>query len=255
MTSPLVRLIGFPATVLHGDTLVLDRWRWLRQHLPVDRDQKCKVLDVGCGSGAFTIGAALRGYEALGLSWDARNKRVAEERAELCGASGAKFSILDVRRLDDATELIGEFDIIICCENIEHIIDDKKLMRDMAACLKQNGRLLLTTPFSGYRPMTIHDEGPFSKSEDGGHVRRGYTHSEMRDLCDQAGLSVIEVGYCSWIVSQKITAVIRTVSRLNPIVAWAITFPLRILPMCVDPALSYLVRWPGFSITMVAVKE
>ena len=81
MRSLLVEILGFPATLIHGDTLVLDRWLWLRQHLPAVACGSKRLLDVGCGSGAFTIGAALRGYRALGLSWDQRNMGAARHRA------------------------------------------------------------------------------------------------------------------------------------------------------------------------------
>ena len=76
--SLLVRIIGFPATLLHGDTLVLDRWLWLKDRLPNTKNGDT-LLDIGCGTGAFSVGAALRGYESLGLSWDERNQRVAGE--------------------------------------------------------------------------------------------------------------------------------------------------------------------------------
>ena len=33
--SQLVKLLGFPATLIHGDTLVLDRWLWLKRRLPL----------------------------------------------------------------------------------------------------------------------------------------------------------------------------------------------------------------------------
>src|SRR5215210_4787097 len=84
--SLLVKIAGFPATLIQGDTLMLDRWFWLEKRLPKTNNSE-RLLDVGCGSGAFTIGATLRGYRALGLSWDEREHRVAAERAAICGAS------------------------------------------------------------------------------------------------------------------------------------------------------------------------
>ena len=102
--SLLVKWFGFPATLVHGDALVLDRWHWLRRRLPMTANGE-RLLDVGCGTGAFTIGAARRGYRALGLSWDERNQRVAAQRSELCRAHAATFEVQDVRILDRRADL------------------------------------------------------------------------------------------------------------------------------------------------------
>jgi cyclopropane fatty-acyl-phospholipid synthase-like methyltransferase len=72
------------------------------------------LLDVGCGTGAFSIGAALRGYRALGLSWDERNQLAAKERATYCKASSAQFEVLDIRELDRRADLVNSFDVVIC---------------------------------------------------------------------------------------------------------------------------------------------
>ena len=251
--SLLVRIIGFPATLLHGDTLVLDRWLWLRDRLPKTKNGDT-LLDIGCGTGAFSVGAALRGYESLGLSWDERNQRVAGERANICKAHSAKFEVLDVRRLDMRSDLLGRYDIAICLENIEHIIDDRKLLTDIAACMKPGGRLLLTTPYLLYRPITQGDMGPFSPLEDGGHVRRGYTPRMLEELCKHAGLVVEQISFCSGFLSQKVTWLLRELSRIHHLLAWAVVLPLRILPPLLDPLIHKLTNWPYFSITLEAYK-
>src|SRR5947209_3905387 len=105
--SLLVKIFGFPATLIHGDTLVVDRWNWMKERLkPVSKP--LEVLDVGCGTGAFSIGLSGMGYNALGLSWDERNQTVARERAKMCNADKATFEIQDVRTLDQRRELIGK---------------------------------------------------------------------------------------------------------------------------------------------------
>ncbi len=116
MSDLLVRLFGWSAALIHGDTTVLDRWRFLRRRLPRVRSTGERVLDIGCGTGAFTMGAARRGYESVGLSWDERNQAVANRRAELAGIKNVSFPICDVRRLDERTELVEGFGIVICCE-------------------------------------------------------------------------------------------------------------------------------------------
>lgn len=146
MADLLVRLFGWRATLFHGDPLVYDRWRWISKRLRLTRNGE-RLLDVGCGSGAFTIGTAKRGYRSLGLSWDERNQAVAEKRARISGAKTATFSICDVRELDKRDDLKSQFEVVVCTENIEHIIDDFRLVASIAGCMKPGGRLLLTTPY------------------------------------------------------------------------------------------------------------
>ncbi|HZR24012.1 MAG TPA: class I SAM-dependent methyltransferase [Vicinamibacterales bacterium] len=251
--SLLVRLFGFGATLIHGDTLVLDRWCFLERHLPIAGHGET-LLDVGCGTGAFTIGAARRGYRALGLSWDERNQTTAAERARACGVANATFDVHDVRHLDRRRDLRGAFDIVVCFENAEHILDDAKLFRDIAACLKPGGRLLVTSPFLHHRAITPADDTALSTYEDGGHVRRGYTPAMLADLCAGAGLVVEEVAFCSGVLSQKITWLLRTLARVHPLLGWAVVLPLRIVPPLIDPALTRLLRWPYYSICVEAAK-
>jgi len=178
---------------------------------------------------------------------------VAQERAKICKVD-AKFEVLDVRQLDSRTDFIGKFDALVCTENIEHILDDAKLMRDMAACLKPGGAIYLTSPNEDYRPMTKDDLGPFVPIENGGHVRKGYSAERLRELCDQAGLQAEEISFCSGFLSQKTTALLRKLANVNHLAGWAATLPLRVLPPLLDGPISSALRWPGFSICLVARK-
>lgn len=253
MTTILVKTFGFPATLIHGDTLVLDRWLWLKQRLP-DSSKAEKLIDIGCGTGAFTMGTALQGYQSLGLSWDERNQSVAQERAEICGAKSATFEVLDVRKLDSREDLVSQFDVAICLEVIEHLLNDQKLMDDIARCLKPGGRLLLTTPNYHYKPITEDDKGPFPTVETGWHVRKGYTAEDLKRLCQNANLEVDSISFCSGFLSQKITFLLRTLSKLHPIFGWGITLPLRVFPPLFDHFLTQLISWPNFSICLEAHK-
>jgi SAM-dependent methyltransferase len=250
--SLLVRMFGFPATLIHGDTLVLDRWRWLKRRLPHTNNGE-RLLDVGCGTGAFTIGAALRGYTAVGLSWDERNQAAAERRAKICGASQATFRVCDVRELDQYHEYREAFDVAICAENIEHIIDDLRLMRSITACLKPGGRLLLTTPNFYYRAITKSDNGPFCEIETGWHIRRGYTRSMLKELTIAAGLHCEELSYCSGTVSQHVTRIMRRAGNIHPLLGWAVVLPLRPFTI-LDQLFARWSRTPPYSICLEAYK-
>jgi len=247
----LVRVLGFPATLIHGDTLVWDRWRWLKTRL---KEHQGTLLDVGCGSGAFTIGAARMGYDALGLSWDKRNQTVAAERATIANVQGAHFDVCDVRHLGERSDLSNQVDVVVCLETIEHIQDDHKLLVDIRMCLKPGGVLLLTTPNRQFRAIgPLPDDGPLSVVEDGGHVRRGYLESDLRTLCEGAGMQVDDISYCSGFLSQKITYLLRVSSKLNRYLGWTIVLPLRLLPF-LDVFLGRVFHWPPYSICLQARK-
>jgi len=248
-----VRLFGFRAMLIHWDPMVLDRWLWLRSRMH-GVPAPSRVLDVGCGGGAFTIGLARMGHQVLGLSFDAASQQRAAERAILSAAPSASFRVCDVRRLNEQNDLAGQHDVVVCFECIEHILDDGKLMRDIAACVKPGGRLLLTAPNEDYIPITESDAGPFHEVETGWHVRKGYREARLRELCAQAGLKPVEIGYCSGFLSQKITYLLRMLARIHSFLGLAVIFPLRMLPPFFDPGISRLSNWPGYSICLEAQK-
>src|SRR5262249_51805037 len=151
-------------------------------------------------------------------------------------------------------DLLSSFDVVICLETIEHILDDLILMRSMAACVKPGGRLLLTAPYALYRAISVGDMGPFSSIEDGGHVRRGYTTTMLEELCGHAGLKVESISFCSGYVSQKLAGAMRMLSGFNHLLAWGLVLPLRFLPPLLDSVITSVLKWPPYSICLEAYK-
>lgn len=252
MPSRLVQKLGHLASLHTWDTMVSDRWRWLERHLPYTRAGE-HLLDVGCGSGAFTIGAALQGYDALGLTWDEPMRERAEKRARVLGAP-ARFRALDVRELDTAQDLKGKFAVAVLCEVIEHVLDDRRLLRAAVDCLEPGGRVLLTTPNLEYRPVVPEHAGPFSEVENGEHVRRGYNRSHLLELCEQTGLRVEELTACSGLLSQKATWLTYTAGRASPHLARALVTPFHPVVAALDGAVTKLTHWPPYSLCVLAVK-
>jgi SAM-dependent methyltransferase len=247
MKDTLVRLIGWRATILHGDPTVVDRWRWLRRHL---RAGPLRTLDAGCGSGAFTLYAARVGNRALGLSFNPREVQAARRRARILRVPGAEFHQRDLRDLGAGAAGLGTFDQILLFETIEHIRDDARLLAELVTMLRPDGRLLLTAPYKHHRALWGER---LSEHEDGGHVRWGYTHQEIRDLFRGCGLEVLAEEYLSGLVSQKIASLIFGLSRVHYRLGWAATFPLRIF-QGLDRPLTRLTGYPYLSIGVVGHK-
>jgi len=251
MSDTLLKAFGWRALLVHGDPCVLDRWRWLRKQL---RPGSLRTFDAGCGNGAFSIYAALVGNQVLAASFSQREQDDARRRAELVGARGIDFRLLDLRELGDHLEELGSFDQIICFETIEHLSDDVGLVKLLAGMLRPGGRLLLTTPYDAHHPLFTEERHP-SPVEDGSHVRFGYSQQRLREIAQQAGLDVVSEGFISGFISQKLTNLMRRLSaRLPTALAWALVLPLRVLGV-LDAPLTALVRYPHLSVALVGEKR
>lgn len=251
VTDLLMRVFGWKVTLVYGDPCVYDRWDWLHRHCsrgPI------RTLDAGCGSGALTLGAARLGNQAVGLSFDEDNNTKATNRAKLLGLSNVTFVTLDLRQLENYIGQLGLFDQVISTETIEHIIDDAKLIRDLAKVVKPGGKLFLTTPFEGSLGLWRDRVPSTPPVEDGGHVRWGYTHDQLRRLLSDNGFTVIQEDFITGYVSQRLTNLFRRMSAVLPYpLVWLLTLPMRTI-RCLDRPMTRLLRYPYLSVAVVATR-
>jgi SAM-dependent methyltransferase len=251
MPDTLLRAFGWKPLLIHGDPCVLDRWLWLRGQL---REGRVRTFDAGCGNGAFSIYAARRGNEVVSASFSERELEDARRRAEALGVTGIDFRKLDLRELDGHRASLGRFDQIICFETIEHLSDDEGLLRTLAAMLEPGGQLLLTTPFDGHVPLYSEERHP-SGVEDGSHVRYGYSGEQLRRIAEAAGLEVRSESFVSGVVSQKLTNLMRRLSkRFGRLGGWLIVLPMRPLAV-LDAPLSRLLHYPHLSVALAGDKR
>jgi SAM-dependent methyltransferase len=244
----LVRVLGWHATVLHANPLTYLRWLWLQRRL---WSGPWRTLDAGCGSGAFTMYAARIGNEAVGISFNPVEITKASRRAQLLGLSNVRFVEGDLRALNRMAASLGRFDQIICCETIEHILDDHRLVADLAALLRPGGQLLLTTR---HRPLPPLPGDRITSVEDGNEVRWGYTHGDLLALFEACGLRVVRQELFGGAVSYALVAAERLLSRVNPRLGWLAVQPLRPLQI-LDAPLSRLLRFPPMTVAVVGVKD
>jgi SAM-dependent methyltransferase len=251
MSDTVLRTLGWRSLLINGDPCVLDRWLWLRRHL---RTGNVRTFDAGCGNGAFSIYAAEVGNQVLAASFSEREQEDARRRAGVLGVDGIQFRILDLREIEDHRAELGAFDQIVCLETIEHVSDDEGLLASLVALLKPGGQLLLTAPFDGHHPLYTEERHP-SGVEDGSHVRYGYSAQRLREIAEQAGLEVRDEGFVSGVISQKVTNLMRRLSRrFGRPVAWLIVLPLRPLAV-LDAPLSRLLGYPFLSVALSGSKR
>jgi SAM-dependent methyltransferase len=97
-----------------------------------------RILDFGCGMGYLTYAIARRGYNVIGLDISPVAVKKAKERY------GDNYLCMDI--LNKSTYKIGSFDVILCIEMIEHVIDPVALIKNLRYLLGAGGQIILTTP-------------------------------------------------------------------------------------------------------------
>ena len=110
----------------------IDRWV---HHLPRQQGER-KLLDVGCGNGAFLAQMRALGWTCAGIDFD-------EEAAKVGRQAG-----LDIRvgALTDETFPEQSFDAVAVCHLIEHVHSPVELVRTCLRLLRPRGLLWIATP-------------------------------------------------------------------------------------------------------------
>jgi SAM-dependent methyltransferase len=145
------------------------------QRRPGDR-----VLDLGCGDGAFTARA---GEDAVGVD-------IAEAALSRARARHPTLRFVRVPAEGPLPFAGGEFDLVWCSETLEHVPDTAGFLAEAHRVLVPGGRLAVTVPRSGRARALLAWDREFHPLGD--HVRF-YTARTLRDVLDDAGFEQVRV--------------------------------------------------------------
>jgi SAM-dependent methyltransferase len=243
-----VRLFGPVATAFYGDPTVYDRYKWIKLYL---KPGPLRTLDLGCGFGALSMYSAKIGNKVVALDYSELNLSKAKSWADILKLFNISFLRADIRELSSHVNGLGKFDQIICCEVIEHILDDKKLINDIFKLLKPNGLVLLSTPYEKHKPLLWEK---YSYAEMGGHVRYGYNIEQLKQLLGDYGFHISSCDYIGGIITQYLFNINWIISKLNGKLSLIIStffMPLRLL----DNLLTNLIGYNYLSICVIAFKR
>ena len=153
------------------------------------------ALDIGCGAGLACEPLARLGADVTGIDAAADNVSAAAAHAEAVGLN-IRYMAGELAALD-----LGAFDLVTCLEVVEHVADKPAFLGAVAASLKPDGLLVMSTPNRtaasrmllvgaaeavGYVPKGTHDWNDF------------VTPEELDGLLTDAGLIMSEPTGIAW---------------------------------------------------------
>jgi SAM-dependent methyltransferase len=142
-----------------------------------------KILDFGCGCGNLTLKLAELGYYLTGFDVSLLSLDVLKNKV---GKSNVKKSIKIEDNIEKLKKNISEFKIICAGEVLEHIRDDREIVRIFRKILMKDGFCVLTVPAR---------KKYWDKSDEAaGHFRR-YEKEELRSLFTSEGFEIKKI-YC-----------------------------------------------------------
>lgn len=131
------------------------------------------VLDIGCGQGSFLKELYSEFPHINIVGTDISSKAIEMAQAKV---PNGRFQLLDLskERLDET------FDLVICSEVLEHILDDQTAIQNLVGMTKKF--LVVSAPQGQMRQFEISV----------GHVRN-YAHGELVRKLEQSGLGILRV--------------------------------------------------------------
>lgn len=146
-----------------------------------------RALDVGCGAGLLSEPLARLGAEVTGVDAAEENVNAAREHAKASGLA-IEYRWGEIGRLG-----LAHYDLVTAMEVIEHVADKPAFMAALAATLKPDGLMVLSTPNRTPQSRLLMVEA----AERLGAIPRGthrwadfVTPEELRQLVVDAGLAM-----------------------------------------------------------------
>ena len=124
-------------------------WNDLATELPTLRG---KVLDVGCGAQPFRGLLSLQA-SYFGLDTVDAKEHFGYEMPDTLYYAGNIWPVTD-----------ESYDVVVCTETLEHVVDPSTFVGEMHRCLRPGGRLLLTVPFAARWHFIPYDYWRFTPS-------------------------------------------------------------------------------------------
>jgi SAM-dependent methyltransferase len=184
----LVKYLMFPGT----NWVSRDKSKLVRMFLTGTPEDPVRTLDCGCGNAYFAHEALRRHARCLGITIHSWEKHSCEEMRSFLGwdESQLELRVTNLERLADDREQHGQYDQVLLLDVIEHIMDARAALRQLHAVTAEDGLIYVTTPDRDWEGNADHLR--VTRTEDGWHVRNGFTMEQLEALLDEAGFEPVD---------------------------------------------------------------
>ncbi len=111
------------------------------------------ILDAGCGDKGGYILATPIEVLGIGLDIDRKNMKKAAERSKELKLDNLSFLVGDLEKMPFRKNI---FDVVVCCDVLEHVKNPEKAIRELAFSVKKGGELLICTT-NAFNPAMFVD--------------------------------------------------------------------------------------------------
>lgn len=149
-----------------------------------------KILDIGAGTGKYSVALAQQGYDVTAIELVKSN--LGTLKAKKSSVKAYQGNALDLSRFED-----GTFDLTLCFGPMYHLFDEKDKLRALAEAkrvTKKDGVILVAYVMNDYSiVMYGFEEGHIKECIESGKIDESFhTHSTIDDLYDYVRIEDID---------------------------------------------------------------
>ncbi|MEX0594192.1 MAG: class I SAM-dependent methyltransferase, partial [Balneolaceae bacterium] len=188
-THPLLRRLLY----LILDLLFLRSWflrREIRRWIRAREEMPFLVLDAGSGFGQYDRFVLSESSLAEIVAVDVKQAYLQDAEAYMRSTGFGdriRYRQVDLLELEEDSG----YDLILCIDVLEHIEEDREVLRRLQRALKPGGTLMIHSPSHLSAEDAMGEEDSFVDE----HARAGYSDAELREKLISSSLQVERTGY------------------------------------------------------------
>ncbi|HZW30426.1 MAG TPA: methyltransferase domain-containing protein [Isosphaeraceae bacterium] len=184
----LVKFLMYPGT----NWISRDKSRVVGMFSQGSPERPIRTLDCGCGNAYFAYQAVRRHSRCVGITIHEWERIHCQQMRSFLGLTEDQLELrhasLETLAADPGEH--GRYDQVLLLDVLEHILDDRRALRQVHAVTAADGLVYITTPNRDWQGNADHLR--VTRTENGWHVRNGYTFEQLETLLRETGFEPVD---------------------------------------------------------------